>query len=112
MIKIVNYNDFELSSKYKKVKLNSLQSISNVGAISVIYLFIFSKDLLKRSEQIFYILNCNYKRILDIDERNATMLCIITFLIILMFTFFSIKLYFFIKKIKEVKPFLTEYLKN
>ena len=52
MIKIVNYNDFELSSKYKKIKLNSLQSISNVGAASIFYILTFSKDILKRAEQI------------------------------------------------------------
>ena len=112
VIKIVNYNDFELSSKYKKIKLNSLQSISNVGAASIFYLLTFSKDILKRAEQIFYILNGNYKRILNINETNATLLCVLTFLIILMFTFFSIKLYFYIKKIKEVRPFLSDYLKN
>ena len=67
---------------------------------------------LKRAEQIFYILNGNYKRILNINETNATLLCVLTFLIILMFTFFSIKLYFYIKKIKEVRPFLSDYLKN
>ena len=110
IIKMMNYKNFELSRKYKKIQLNSLQSISNIGSISIMYFFIFFKDFFKKSEQVFYILNGNYVRILNINERNATMLCIMTFILIFLFIFFSIKLYFFAKKVKDVKPFLSQFL--
>lgn len=112
IIQIMNYKDFELSRKYKKIQLNSLQSISNIGSISIMYFILFFKDFFKKSEQIFYILNGNYIRILNINERNATMLCIMSFIMIFMFIFFSIKLYFFAKKVKEVRPFLSQFLMN
>ena len=35
MIQILNYKDFELSRKYKKIQLNTLQNISNIGSISI-----------------------------------------------------------------------------
>ena len=110
IIKMMNYKIFELSRKYKKIQLNSLQSISNIGSISIMYFFFFFKDFFKKSEQVFYILNGNYVRILNINERNATMLCIMTFILIFLFIFFSIKLYFFAKKVKDVKPFLSQFL--
>ena len=110
IIKMMNYKNFELSRKYKKIQLNSLQSISNIGSISIMYFFIFFKDFFKKSEQVFYILNGNYVRILNINERNATMLCIMTFILIFLFIFFSIKLYFFAKKVKDIKPFLSQFL--
>ena len=100
IIKMMNYKNFELSRKYKKIQLNSLQSISNIGSISIMYFLIFFKDKLKKSEQVFYILNGNYVRILNINERNATMLCIMTFILIFLFIFYSINLYFFAKKLK------------
>ena len=112
IIKMMNYKNFELSRKYKKIQLNSLQSISNIGSISIMYFLIFFKDFFKKSEQVFYILNGNYVRILNINERNATMLCIMTFILIFLFIFFSIKLYFFAKKVKEVRPFLSQFLMN
>ena len=112
MIQILNYKDFELSRKYKKIQLNTLQNISNIGSISIMYFLIFFKDFFKKSEQVFYILNGNYVRILNINERNATMLCIMTFILIFLFIFFSIKLYFFAKKVKEVRPFLSQFLMN
>ena len=112
MIQILNYKDFELSRKYKKIQLNTLQNISNIGSISIMYFILFFKDFFKKSEQIFYILNGNYIRILNINERNATMLCIMSFILIFMFIFFSIKLYFFAKKVKEVRPFLSQFLMN
>ena len=112
MIQILNYKDFELSRKYKKIQLNTLQNISNIGSISIMYFVLFFKDFFKKSEQIFYILNGNYIRILNINERNATMLCIMSFILIFMFIFFSIKLYFFAKKVKEVRPFLSQFLMN
>ncbi len=112
MIQILNYKDFELSKKYKKIQLNTLQNISNIGSISIMYFLIFFKDFFKKSEQVFYILNGNYVRILNINERNATMLCIMTFILIFLFIFFSIKLYFFAKKVKEVRPFLSQFLMN
>ena len=112
MIQILNYKDFELSRKYKKIQLNTLQNISNIGSISIMYFVLFFKDFFKKSEQVFYILNGNYVRILNINERNATMLCIMTFILIFLFIFFSIKLYFFAKKVKEVRPFLSQFLMN
>ena len=112
MIQILNYKDFELSRKYKKIQLNTLQNISNIGSISIMYFILFFKDFFKKSEQVFYILNGNYIRILNINERNATMLCIMTFILIFLFIFFSIKLYFFAKKVKEVRPFLSQFLMN
>ena len=112
MIQILNYKDFELSRKYKKIQLNTLQNISNIGSISIMYFLIFFKDFFIKSEQVFYILNGNYVRILNINERNATMLCIMTFILIFLFIFFSIKLYFFAKKVKEVRPFLSQFLMN
>ena len=112
IIQILNYKDFELSRKYKKIQLNTLQNISNIGSISIMYFVLFFKDFFKKSEQIFYILNGNYIKILNINERNATMLCIMSFILIFMFIFFSIKLYFFAKKVKEVRPFLSQFLMN
>ena len=109
MIQILNYKDFELSRKYKKIQLNTLQNISNIGSISIMYFILFFKDFFKKSEQIFYILNGNYIRILNINERNATMRCIMSFILIFMFIFFSIKLYFFAKKVKEVRPFCLNF---
>ena len=41
IIQMMNYKNFELSRKYKKIQLNSLQSISNIGGISIIYFFPF-----------------------------------------------------------------------
>ena len=72
------------------------------------YIFLFSKDLLKKSEQFFYIISGNYRRILDIDQRNATLLCVMIYLIIFWFIFLILKQISFIKKVKEVKPFLKQ----
>ena len=43
IIQTMNYKDFELSRKYKKIQLNSLQSISNIGSISIMYFILFLK---------------------------------------------------------------------
>ena len=82
IIQFYYFKDFQLAKNYKKNQLNTMQSINSFGSIAIMYIFLFSKDLLKKSEQFFYIISGNYRRILDIDQRNATLLCVMIYLII------------------------------
>ena len=108
IIQFYYFKDFQLAKNYKKNQLNTMQSINSFGSIAIMYIFLFSKDLLKKSEQFFYIISGNYRRILDIDQRNATLLCVMIYLIIFWFIFLILKQISFIKKVKEVKPFLKQ----
>ena len=108
IIQFYYFKDFQLAKNYKKNQLNTMQSINSFGSIAIMYIFLFSKDLLKKSEQFFYIISGNYRRILDIDQRNATLLCVVIYLIIFWFIFLILKQISFIKKVKEVKPFLKQ----
>ena len=108
IIQFYYFKDFQLAKNYKKNQLNTMQSINSFGSIAIMYIFLFSKDLLKKSEQFFYIIPGNYRRILDIDQRNATLLCVMIYLIIFWFIFLILKQISFIKKVKEVKPFLKQ----
>ena len=108
IIQFYYFKDFQLAKNYKKNQLNTMQSINSFGSIAIMYIFLFSKDLLKKSEQFFYIISGNYRRILDIDQRNATILCVMIYLIIFWFIFLILKQISFIKKVKEVKPFLKQ----
>ena len=56
------FKDFQLAKNYKKNQLNTMQSINSFGSIAIMYIFLFSKDLLKKSEQFFYIISGNYRR--------------------------------------------------
>jgi len=106
IIQFYYYRDFQLVKKYKKIHLNTLQSITSFGSVAIMYLFLLSKDLIKKSEQFFYIISGNYKRILDIDQRNATILFMATYIVIFWYIFSTLKQISFIKKVKQVKPFL------
>ena len=108
IIQFYYFKDFQLAKNYKKNQLNTMQSINSFGSIAIMYIFLFSKDLLKKSEQFFYIISGNYRRILDIDQRNATLLCVMIYLIIFWFIFLILKQISFIKKVKEVKPNLIQ----
>ena len=108
IIQFYYFKDFQLAKNYKKNQLNTMQSINSFGSIAIMYIFLFSKDLLKKSEQFFYIISGNYRRILDIDQRNATLLCVMIYLIIFWFIFLILKQISFIKKVIEVKPFLKQ----
>ena len=108
IIQFYYFKDFQLAKNYKKNQLNTMQSFNSFGSIAIMYIFLFSKDLLKKSEQFFYIISGNYRRILDIDQRNATLLCVMIYLIIFWFIFLILKQISFIKKVKEVKPFLKQ----
>ena len=108
IIQFYYFKDFQLAKNYKKNQLNTMQSINSFGSIAIMYIFLFSKDLLKKSEQFFYIISGNYRRILDIDQRNATLLCVMIYLIIFWFIFLILKQISFIKKVKELKPFLKQ----
>ena len=108
IIQFYYFKDFQLAKNYKKNQLNTMQSINSFGSIAIMYIFLFSKDLLKKSEQFFYIISGNYRRILDIDQRNATLLYVMIYLIIFWFIFLILKQISFIKKVKEVKPFLKQ----
>ena len=100
IIQFYYFKDFQLAKNYKKNQLNTMQSINSFGSIAIMYIFLFSKDLLKKSEQFFYIISGNYRRILDIDQRNATLLCVMIYLIIFWFIFLVLKQISFIKKVK------------
>ena len=92
IIQFYYFKDFQLAKNYKKNQLNTMQSINSFGSIAIMYIFLFSKDLLKKSEQFFYIISGNYRRILDIDQRNATLLCVMIYLIIFWFILQKLKI--------------------
>ncbi len=50
IIQFYYFKDFQLAKNYKKNQLNTMQSINSFGSIAIMYIFLFSKDLLKKSQ--------------------------------------------------------------
>ena len=52
IIQFYYFKDFQLAKNYKKNQLNTMQSINSFGSIAIMYIFLFSKDLLNPNSAI------------------------------------------------------------